>query len=141
MKEKISIIVPVYNELHNLDPLTSTLTSVMDNSGEEYEILLIDDGSTDGSTEYLEALASKNPLIKVILFRRNFGQTAAMAAGFDYAEGSIMIAMDADLQNDPSDIPLILAKLREGYDVVSCWRQNRQDKWLTRKLPSRLANS
>ena len=141
MSEKISIIVPVYNERDNLKPFIAALTGVLDPMGEDYEILLIDDGSTDGSELYLATLPGTNPRIRVVQFRRNFGQTAAMAAGFDYAEGSILIPMDADMQNDPADIPSILSKLREGYDVVSCWRQNRQDPWLTRRLPSKLANS
>ncbi|MBP1624310.1 MAG: undecaprenyl-phosphate glycosyltransferase, DPM1-like family [Acidobacteria bacterium] len=141
MNEKISIIVPVYNEISNLEPLIAGLTGVLDKTGENYEVLLIDDGSTDGSDGYLATLPHKDSRVRVIQFRRNFGQTAAMAAGFDYAEGSILIPLDADLQNDPADIPNILSKLREGYDVVSCWRQNRQDPWLTRRLPSKLANS
>jgi glycosyltransferase involved in cell wall biosynthesis len=141
MSEKVSIIVPVYNERENLEPLVAALTGVLDRTREDYEIVLVDDGSTDGSSAYLETLPDKNPRIKVIQFRRNFGQTAAMAAGFDFAEGGILIPTDADMQNDPADIPEILAKLREGYDVVSCWRQNRQDRWLTRKLPSRIANA
>jgi glycosyltransferase involved in cell wall biosynthesis len=109
-------------------------------TGEDYEVLLIDDGSTDGSGAYLETLPARDPRFRVIQFRRNFGQTAAMAAGFDYASGSILVPIDADLQNDPRDIPAVLAKLREGYDVVSCWRKDRQDPWLTRRLPSKLAN-
>jgi glycosyltransferase involved in cell wall biosynthesis len=141
MSEKVSIIVPVYNELNNLEPLITGLTGVLDQTGEDYEIVLIDDGSSDGSNAYLEILPQRNSRIRVVQFRRNFGQTAAMAAGFDYAEGSILIPMDADLQNDPADIPSILSKLREGFDVVSCWRQNRQDPWLTRRFPSKLANS
>ncbi len=141
MSEKISIIVPVYNERDNLGPFLAALTQTLDSSGEDYEILLIDDGSTDGSGAYMMTLPAHNPRIRVIQFRRNFGQTAAMAAGFDYAKGNILIPMDADMQNDPQDIPLILTKLREGYDVVSCWRKNRQDRWLTRRLPSRIANA
>jgi glycosyltransferase involved in cell wall biosynthesis len=141
MSEKVSVIVPVYNERRNLAPFVDALTRVLEPTGEDYEVLLIDDGSTDGSDAFLEALPKKNPRIRVILFRRNFGQTAAMAAGFDYAAGSILIPTDADMQNDPEDIPAILSKLREGYDVVSCWRQNRQDRWLTRRLPSKLANA
>jgi glycosyltransferase involved in cell wall biosynthesis len=140
MDEKVSIIVPIYNERENLEPFIASLTQALDPTGEDYEILLIDDGSTDGSDTFIGALAEKNLRIRAIQFRRNFGQTAAMAAGFDHASGSILIPIDADLQNDPNDIPLVLAKLREGYDVVSCWRQNRQDTWLTRKLPSKLAN-
>jgi glycosyltransferase involved in cell wall biosynthesis len=140
MNEKVSIIVPVYNERENLEPFVAALTQALDPTGEDYEILLIDDGSIDGSDVLIAALAERNPRIRAIQFRRNFGQTAAMAAGFDHAAGSIMIPIDADLQNDPADIPSVLAKLREGYDVVSCWRKDRQDKWLTRKLPSKLAN-
>jgi glycosyltransferase involved in cell wall biosynthesis len=141
MKEKLSIIVPVYNEMENLAPFTNELIQVLDASGEDFEVLFIDDGSTDGSGAYLETLPEKDSRIKIISFRRNFGQTAAMTAGFDYATGEILMPIDADMQNDPRDIPSILSKLREGYDVVSCWRRSRRDNWLTRKLPSRLANS
>src|SRR5512145_2916080 len=123
MREKVSIIVPIYNERDNLDPFLNALQQALDPTGEDYEVLLIDDGSTDGSAAHMELLADKDPRIKIIQFRRNFGQTAAMAAGFDYAAGSILIPIDADMQNDPRDIPAILAKLREGYDVVSCWRK------------------
>ncbi|MDI9613747.1 MAG: glycosyltransferase family 2 protein [Acidobacteriota bacterium] len=140
MKDKISIIVPVYNERENLEPLTRALTETMEGTGENYEILLVDDGSTDGGGEWMERLPGRDPRFRVIRFRRNFGQTAAMAAGFDHATGNILIPTDADMQNDPRDIPAVLAKLREGYDVVSCWRRKRRDPWLTRKLPSRLAN-
>jgi glycosyltransferase involved in cell wall biosynthesis len=140
MKEKISIIVPIYNERNNLEPFVTSLNQALAPTGEDYEVLMVDDGSTDGSDAYLEALPAKDPHFKVIRFRRNFGQTAAMAAGFDYASGDILIPIDADMQNDPRDIPAILDKLREGYDVVSCRRLNRQDSWLTRKLPSMLAN-
>ncbi|MDM7997562.1 MAG: glycosyltransferase family 2 protein [Acidobacteriota bacterium] len=141
MNEKISIIVPIYNERDNLDPFLEALRKALDPTGEEYEVLLIDDGSTDGSGACLESMADRDTRIKIIQFRRNFGQTAAMAAGFDYATGGILIPIDADMQNDPRDIPDVLAKLREGYDVVSCWRKNRQDKWLTRRFPSMLANA
>lgn len=140
MKEKVSIIVPIYNERENLAAFILALTQAMEPTGEDYEVLLVDDGSTDGSSEYLDSLPDQDLRIRVIQFRRNFGQTAAMAAGFDYAKGSILIPTDADLQNDPKDIPAILAKLREGYDVVSCWRKDRKDPWLTRKLPSKIAN-
>jgi len=141
MSERISIIVPVYNERDNVHPFLEALRGALDPTGEEYEVLFIDDGSTDGSSAYMESLAAEDARIKFIQFRRNFGQTAAMAAGFDYATGSILIPIDADMQNDPRDIPSILAKLREGYDVVSCWRIHRRDKWLTRRLPSKLANA
>ncbi|HTY62091.1 MAG TPA: glycosyltransferase family 2 protein [Acidobacteriota bacterium] len=141
MKEKISIIAPVYNERENLEFFVKSICQALDPTGEEYEVILIDDGSTDGSDAILSALPGRDPRIKVIQFRRNFGQTAAMAAGFDYASGDIFVPMDADLQNDPQDIPQVLAKLREGYDVVSCWRQKRKDPWLTRRFPSQLANT
>lgn len=140
MKEKTTIIVPVFNERENIEPFVAALTQALDPTEEEYEVLFIDDGSTDGSDACLATLPSRDSRFRVIQFRRNFGQTAAMAAGFDYASGSILIPIDADLQNNPSDIPSILAKLREGYDVVSCWRQNRQDPWLTRRVPSKIAN-
>jgi len=141
MNEKVSIIVPVYNERENLEPFLKSLAQALDPTGEVYEVLLVDDGSTDGSDAYMETLPARDPRIKVIQFRRNFGQTAAMAAGFDYATGDILVPMDADMQNDPRDIPAILAQLRAGFDVVSCWRQKRKDPWLTRRLPSKLANT
>ncbi|HQA91769.1 MAG TPA: glycosyltransferase family 2 protein, partial [Sedimentisphaerales bacterium] len=105
-----------------------------------YEIIFVDDGSTDGSFQVLEEFHDADPNVRVICFRKNFGQTAALSAGFSHARGGIVIAMDADLQNDPADIPMLVAKLREGYDVVSGWRKQRHDKALTRRLPSRMAN-
>ena len=140
MKEKISLIVPVYYECENIAAFADSLRAALDPTGEDYEIVFINDGSTDGSEALLDAMPDADPRIRVIHFRKNFGQTAAMAAGFDHAKGDIMIPLDADMQNDPEDIPAILAKLREGFDVVSCWRKNRRDPWLTRKLPSMLAN-
>ena len=140
MSEMISVIIPVCNERDNLEPLLARLSHTLDSIGGNYEIVFVDDGSTDGSGAYLQARAQENPRIKLIEFRRNFGQTAAMAAGFDFAQGQIIIALDADLQNDPADIPSILMKLDEGFDVVSCWRRDRKDPWLDRKLPSQLAN-
>ena len=140
MNEMISVIIPVCNERDNLEPLLARLSHTLDSIGRNYEIVFVDDGSTDGSGAYLQARAQENPRIKLIEFRRNFGQTAAMAAGFDFAQGQIIIALDADLQNDPADIPSILMKLDEGFDVVSCWRRDRKDPWLDRKLPSQLAN-
>jgi glycosyltransferase involved in cell wall biosynthesis len=140
MADKISIVVPIYNERENIIALVDALASAMEPTGENYEVLLINDGSTDGTESLLNPLPEKDSRIRVIHFRRNFGQTAAMAAGFDHASGNILIPMDADLQNDPEDIPAILAKLREGYDVVSCWRKERQDAYLSRKIPSWLAN-
>jgi glycosyltransferase involved in cell wall biosynthesis len=141
MNEKVSIIVPVYNERENLEPFLKSLAQALDPTGEVYEVLLVDDGSTDGSDTYMETLPARDPRIKVLQFRRNFGQTAAMAAGFDHATGDILVPIDADMQNDPRDIPAILAKLRAGFEVVSCWRQKRKDPWLTRRLPSKLANA
>ena len=108
--------------------------------GARSEILFVDDGSLDGSLQELRDLAQSDPTVRVLEFARNFGQTAAIAAGFDHAKGRIIIPLDADLQNDPQDIPRIMEKLEEGYDVVSCWRRDRKDPWLSRVLPSRLAN-
>ncbi|MFQ5740126.1 MAG: glycosyltransferase family 2 protein [Acidobacteriota bacterium] len=135
----MSIVIPVFNERDNLELLLQELCRVLDSLGTAYEILFIDDGSTDGSPDVLRELADAKPRVRVLEFARNFGQTAAMSAGFDHARGGIIIPLDADLQNDPRDIPLILAKLEEGYDVVNCWRKNRKDSW-TRVFPSRMAN-
>jgi glycosyltransferase involved in cell wall biosynthesis len=140
MKEKISIIAPVFNERENLQPFLMALFNVLEQTGENYEVVIVDDGSTDGSIDYLIEVARSKPRLKLIQFRRNFGQTAAIAAAFDFATGELLVAIDADMQNDPRDIPAILAKLREGFDVVSCWRSDRKDPWLTRRLPSQLAN-
>jgi glycosyltransferase involved in cell wall biosynthesis len=140
MSERLSIIVPVYNELENLAHLQRSLMCTLDQTGMDWEILYVDDGSTDGSGDYLQELSREDTRIKLIQFRSNFGQTAAITAGFDFATGGTLITLDADMQNDPSDIPAILAKLREGYDVVNCWRRERKDPWLTRRLPSTAAN-
>ncbi|MFQ5929742.1 MAG: glycosyltransferase family 2 protein [Acidobacteriota bacterium] len=137
---ELSIVIPVFNERENLRPLYHQLKSVLDLMATSYEILFIDDGSLDGSTEQLKSLSESDSSVSVLELVRNFGQTAAMAAGFEHAHGRIIIPLDADLQNDPQDIPRIIEKLREGYDVVSCWRKDRKDPWLTRVLPSRLAN-
>lgn len=136
----ISVIAPVYNEAENLDLFFENLLTVMDREAYQYEILFIDDGSTDGSAEKLNAIARQYPQCKVVHFRRNYGQTAAMMAGFDFSQGDIVVTIDADLQNDPEDIPGLLAKLAEGYDLVSGWRRNRKDANLTRKVPSWIAN-
>ena len=136
----ISVIVPIYNENENLKLLSDSLTSILNGTGKKYEIIFVDDGSSDGSFQLLKTIADDNPFIRAIRFRRNFGQTAAMSAGFDYACGEVIITMDGDLQNDPADIPRILTKLEEGYDVVSGWRKNRQDDFISRKLPSMIAN-
>ncbi len=136
----ISIVIPVYNEEKSIPYLYESLNNVLPNLGKKYEVILIDDGSTDRTFEELLKVHEKNNNYKIIKFRRNFGQTPAMSAGFDYAKGEIIITLDADLQNDPSDIPLLLEKIYEGYDVVSGWRINRQDKAVSRKFPSKVAN-
>jgi glycosyltransferase involved in cell wall biosynthesis len=137
---KLSIVAPVYNEAESVGLLHERLTAALSALPNAYEIILVNDGSRDGTGEALDALAAADEHVVVAHLRRNFGQSAAMQAGFDLATGDVVIAMDADLQNDPADIPLLLAKLDEGYDVVSGWRKDRQDKWLTRIFPSQVAN-
>jgi len=139
---KISIVIPVYNEEESLLKLQQALHDVLDSqSSLIWEVLYVDDGSSDTSPRILEKIAQEdNVHTRVVEFSRNFGQTAAIAAGIDHAQGEIIVLMDADLQNDPADIPMMLEKLNQGYDVVSGWRVNRQDKFLTRTLPSRTAN-
>jgi len=132
-------VIPVYNEVDSLPRLYEALKGVMDGLDNPYEVVLVDDGSRDGSLNYLEELAERDPHIVVVSFRRNFGQTAAMAAGFEYSKGEVIITMDADLQNDPGDIPMMLEKIK-GKDVVSGWRKDRKDPFLSRKLPSLAAN-
>jgi len=136
---EISIVIPVYNEEQALPKLYNLLKKVLDSLQKKYEIILVDDGSTDRTWEVLSALRVKDDSLKIIRFTRNFGQTAAMAAGFTHAQGEIIIAMDADLQNDPADIPDFLSKIQEGYDLVSGWRKNRKDSF-KRKFPSQVAN-
>jgi glycosyltransferase involved in cell wall biosynthesis len=136
----LSVTVPICNEAANLGPLYERVRAALDGVGEPWELILVDDGSTDGSDELLDELAAKDERVKVVHFRRNFGQTAAMMAGFDFARGDIIIPMDGDLQNDPADIPLLLAKLEEGFDVVSGWRRDRQDNAIKRNAPSIMAN-
>lgn len=137
----LSLIVPVYNEQENLPLLFDAIYKVMNPLPHSWEVILVDDGSRDESLKVLQAFAQKDAEhIRVISFRRNFGQTAAIAAGLDYAQGEIIVLLDADLQNDPADIPMMLAKLDEGYDLVSGWRKFRKDNALTRNLPSMLAN-
>jgi glycosyltransferase involved in cell wall biosynthesis len=136
----VSIVVPVYNELGNLGSLYQSLVSVCRSLGCPYEIVLVDDGSTDGSSTALDALADRDPAVKVIHFRRNFGQTAALNAGLHSASGDVIVTLDADLQNEPGDIPRLLAKLDEGFDLVHGWRKERHDAMLSRKLPSKVAN-
>jgi glycosyltransferase involved in cell wall biosynthesis len=136
----LSIIVPLFNEEESLAPLYQQLLAVLGPLGKSFEIIFINDGSSDGSYAALCRLALADARVKVINLRRNFGQTAAMSAGFDHARGQVIIPMDADLQNDPADIPLLLEKLAQGYDVASGWRKERQDKEILRILTSRLAN-
>lgn len=137
----LSLVVPVYNEEENLPLLYDAVCAVMMPLGLDWELILVDDGSRDGSLGVLRGLAVRDPQhVRVVVFRRNFGQTAAIAAGIDHARGEILILLDADLQNDPADIPLLLQKLDEGYDVVSGWRKDRKDAFITRTLPSNLAN-
>ena len=136
----ISVTIPVYNEADNLRPLCERLVPVLDSLGMPWEVVLVDDASTDGSAGVLDALAAEDARLKIIHFRRNAGQTAAMMAGFEHARGDIIVPMDADLQNDPLDIPLLLEKLNEGFDVCSGWRKDRHDHSLRRVLPSRIAN-
>ena len=136
----LTVIVPVYNEEENLEQFLDSVVAVMEREKYHYEIVFVNDGSTDRSTEILTSFAERMPQCKVVHFRRNFGQTAAMMAGLDYSSGDVIIPIDADSQNDPEDIPRLLEKLAEGYDLVSGWRKNRQDAKLTRNLPSWLAN-
>ncbi|HIK16552.1 MAG TPA: glycosyltransferase family 2 protein [Leptolyngbyaceae cyanobacterium M33_DOE_097] len=136
----LSVVVPIHNEYDNLPLLVDAIADVVKRADLPYELICVDDGSTDGSTDLLKQLASDRPNLKGIIFRRNYGQTAAMAAGFSNARGNVIITLDGDLQNDPEDIPMLLAKLDEGYDLVSGWRKNRQDAALTRLLPSKIAN-
>jgi len=136
----VSVIIPIYDEGDNIDPLFGALLPVLRGSGRDFEIIAVNDGSRDLSLQRLRAASTKIPELRVIDFRRNYGQTAAIMAGIDYASGEIIITMDADLQNDSADIPILLAKLEEGFDVVSGWRQFRKDQAFRRNLPSRIAN-
>lgn len=136
----VSIVVPVYNEEENLRQLYSRLDAVFRESNQHYEIILVDDGSCDRSYEIMRELHNLDSHVRVVRFRRNFGQTAAFAAGFDCASGQVIVTIDADLQNDPADIPQLLEGIQDGYDIVSGWRVKRQDPFLLRRLPSILAN-
>ena len=139
-KPDVSVFLPVYNEEPNLLPLHTRLTNALKSLGRSAEIIYVDDGSSDNSLNVLRNLAAVDARVRVVALKRNYGQTAAMAAGIDAAKGAVLIPMDADLQNDPADIVRLLAKLDEGYDVVSGWRKNRKDKVITRKIPSMIAN-
>ncbi len=136
----LSVVVPVFNEEESRPLLHPEIVAALEGRGEEFEILYVDDGSTDGSARILRSLAGSDRRVRRVSLRRNFGQTAALAAGFDLARGETVVTMDADLQNDPADIPALLARIREGFDIVSGWRRQRRDTFLTRRLPSALAN-
>ncbi len=137
---RYSIVVPFYNEQENIPPLYVKLTEVMDAIGERYELVFVDDGSKDKTFKVLSDIYEHDPRVNVVQLRRNFGQAPALKAGFDFARGEIIISMDGDLQHDPDEIPRFLEKIEEGYDLVSGWRISRTDHWLTRQLPSRIAN-
>jgi glycosyltransferase involved in cell wall biosynthesis len=137
---QVSVVIPVYNEVESVPHLLEAIAQVLRTEGLAYEIVAVDDGSTDGTTALLKRLAQERWDLRAVLLRRNYGQTAAMAAGFHHANAPIIVTLDGDLQNDPTDIPKLLIKLEEGYDLVSGWRKNRQDAALTRLLPSKLAN-
>ncbi|MDQ4077231.1 MAG: glycosyltransferase family 2 protein [Chloroflexota bacterium] len=137
---EISVVIPVLNEEECIPRLYEALTSVLEEYGRSYEIVVVDDGSTDRSWSLLSQLAAEDPRVQVVRLRRNFGQTAAFSAGFDRARGATVVTMDADLQNDPRDIPKLMEQIDAGYDVVSGWRHKRQDRYLDRKLPSLIAN-
>lgn len=136
----ISVVVPVFNEADNVAECYSELSQVLGGMSEPYELIFVDDGSSDRSLERLLEAGASDPHLRVIEFRRNFGQTAAMAAGLEHSRYDVVITMDGDLQNDPKEIPGMVVKLREGYDVVAGWRKDRKDKWLSRRFPSMVAN-
>ncbi|MEO6297039.1 MAG: glycosyltransferase family 2 protein [Dokdonella sp.] len=138
---QITITVPIYNEEQNIAPLYEKVCAAMLELGRTWELVLVNDGSRDGSATALDAIAARDPHVTVVHFPRNYGQTAAMMAGLDHARGDIIVPMDGDLQNDPCDIGRLIAKLEEGHDVVSGWRKDRQDHAIRRNLPSRLANT
>jgi glycosyltransferase involved in cell wall biosynthesis len=140
MSLDLTVVIPVKDEAASLGPLYDELTQALTTWGGTWEVLFIDDGSTDRSFEILKGFADRDPRIRVIRFRRNFGQTAAFAAGFKHARGQVIVTSDGDRQNDPRDIPALLARLGDGYDIVCGWRKDRKDKWLTRRVPSIIAN-
>lgn len=139
-KIDISIVSPVYNEAENVEEVCNELISALSKTGKSFEIIFVDDGSIDSTFEKLKKIRERDKRVKIIRFRKNFGQTPAISAGFDYSKGEIVITIDADLQNDPSDIENLLRKIEEGYDLVSGWRWKRKDKFFTRILPSKIAN-
>ena len=137
----ISVVIPVYNEKENLSNLNSSLLEALKKLGRSCEVIYVDDGSRDETFSILQTLCAQSTCVRAIRLRRNFGQTAAMSAGFDHARGEIIVAMDGDMQNDPADIPNLLSMLEEGYDVVNGWRKDRKDKLLSRRIPSMIANA
>jgi len=137
---KLSVVIPIYNEQDNISPLYEELKGVLKTLEHDHEIVFVDDGSKDSSLVLLEKIQQQDDKVVVVSFRRNFGQTAAMSAGFDYATGDVIATLDGDMQNDPHDLPMFLAKMAEGYDLVSGWRYKRQDPFLNRRLPSMIAN-
>lgn len=137
---KLSVVIPVYNEEENINLLYKELKGVLNTLEHEHEIVFVDDGSSDSSLSLLQEIQEQDEYAVVVSFRRNFGQTAAMSAGFDYATGDVIVTMDGDMQNDPHDIPMFLEKMDEGYELVSGWRHDRQDPFLNRRLPSMIAN-
>jgi glycosyltransferase involved in cell wall biosynthesis len=136
----VSLVIPMYNERDNVRPLYEQLAAVCAKIPDPAEIIFVDDGSRDGTAERLNELAEADPRVKIVRFRRNYGQTAAMQAGIHHASHAIVVTLDGDMQNEPDDIPMMIAKLGEGYDLVHGWRKQRQDAWVNRKLPSRMAN-
>ena len=139
-RETVSVVIPICNEVDSIPSLYLQLNDVFCRIEREYEIIFVDDGSTDGSLDRLRALSERHPQVKIIILRRNYGQTSAMQAGLHFATGDVVVTMDGDLQNDPSDIPMMLDTLDEGFDLVHGWRKNRKDAWLNRRLPSMIAN-
>jgi glycosyltransferase involved in cell wall biosynthesis len=136
----LSVIVPLYNEQESVGPLYAAIVQALAGLDRSFEIVFVDDGSKDDTVAVATGLARRDPRLRIVKFRRNYGQTAAMAAGIEHANGEVLVTMDGDLQNDPADIPLLLEQIDAGFDVVVGWRHNRQDKLITRKIPSRIAN-
>lgn len=140
LKDTLSILIPIFNEEESISPLYDRLITALKKTGRAYEVIFIDDGSSDGSLETLLDISKKDPSVRIVSFTRNFGQTAALSAGIDSSRGDIIIPMDGDLQNDPEDMLSLLKKIEEGYDVVSGWRKNRKDPLFSRRIPSMIAN-
>jgi glycosyltransferase involved in cell wall biosynthesis len=139
-KMLVSIVIPVFDEAENVSILHEEIANAVKDRAEDYEIIFVDDGSSDHSLAELKKIRAGDPRVKIIHFRKNFGQSAAISAGFAYCRGEVVVAMDADLQNDPADIPLLVDKVAEGFDIVNGWRRDRRDKWLTRRVPSFFGN-